>query len=305
MSMFKVSLVVSLAVITAYRGNPKLDGSSGTLVADKTEGSEVSQSPGEGKEAEGENPVSKVLQEIGHEEDVIINKTAEDVEWIVSGSDGRVALTWKPMISKQTFLLLRVVIPSGTIVVFGLLAAIVNRFTKQAPQIQSPTAGSETLDLKDWSSGHWDCCSEPAICCNALCCCCVRWADTMDMAHINSFWPALFVFLLFAVLTCWCPYFWIGNIVLFIHGRQALREGFGMKQQGNFSSLFGDCLFVSFCNPCALTQEARHVEKAIEVNHPFVQGNQPLPSQATAAAPAAVPTAPVPETAPRQEAIHP
>ena len=40
--------------------------------------------------------------------------------------------------------------------------------------------------LKEWSSGHFDCLSEPAICCASCCCPCIRWAEPWVIPPVIS-----------------------------------------------------------------------------------------------------------------------
>lgn len=299
--------VVSLGRIHAY--SPESERSSGsTLVAvDSSGGSTHLMRSQTGERVETGNPYGKMVKMLhskGADEDSIV-ATAADVE-----KNGGLPA---PL---QT---LRWAIPASGTVVMGLLAAVIYRCKKRWPEVE--TAGSEE-QLKEWSSGHFDCLSDSAICCASCCCPCIRWADTMDMANIVAFWPAALVFLFLMVSNFWVPAFMLINIALLTYGRQMLRKGFGMKEQTTARSLCGDCLYVSFCTPCAITQEARHVEKAAKVGHSLVESKRPMASQAAPAepAPAPAPAAPVaaspapaatpssaaaaPVPAPRQEVIQ-
>jgi len=132
----------------------------------------------------------------------------------------------------------------------------------------------------------------------------------MDMANVIGFWPAAAVFLFLIASNFWLPAFVIINIALLIYGRQMLRKGFAMKEQTTARSLCGDCLYVSFCTPCAITQEARHVEKAAKVKHPLLESRRGLaPSQEsmvpTPAAPTAAVATPTPRPAPTASSSAP
>ncbi|CAE7765074.1 CNR10 [Symbiodinium pilosum] len=107
----------------------------------------------------------------------------------------------------------------------------------------------------------------------------------MDMTSIIAFWPAAvgFLFLVTSDLLLPVPVCGLILVALMTYGRQRLRKGFEMDH-GDFKSVCGDCLFVSFCTPCAISQEARHAEKAAEVNHPLVASKRPLEAEATAPA---------------------
>lgn len=307
---------VSLARIQAY--SPESERSSGsTLVAVDSSGSTHLMRSQTGDRVDAGNPYGtmvKMLHSKGVDEDSIAT-TAADVEKM---SGGRFSA------HLQT---LRWAIPASGTVVVGLLAAVIYRCRKRWPEVQEMAEGSDA-ELKEWSSGHFDCLSEPAICCTSCCCPCIRWADTMDMANIVAFWPAAAVFLFLMVSNFWVPAFVLINVALLTYGRQMLRKGFGMKEQATARSLCGDCLYVSFCTPCAITQEARHVEKAAKVGHSVVESKRPVtsapqaapaspaPVPAPAAAPVAAPVAatpqssaaatpaPAPAAAPRQEVIQ-
>mmetsp|Transcript_78018 Transcript_78018/g.129178 ORF Transcript_78018/g.129178 Transcript_78018/m.129178 type:complete len:327 (+) Transcript_78018:57-1037(+) len=295
-----VYVAVSLGRIHAY--SPDSDKSSvSTLLAVDSNGSTHLMRTQTGQRVDGGNPYGKMVKMLhskGADEDSIV-ATATDVE-----KNGGLPA---PLHT------LRWAIPASGTVVVGLLAAVIYRCKKRWPEVE--TAQGREEDLKEWSSGHFDCLSEPAICCASCCCPCIRWADTMDMANIVAFWPAAFVFLFLLVSNFWVPAFMLINIALLTYGRQMLRKGFGMKEQTTARSLCGDCLYVSFCTPCAITQEARHVEKAAKVGHPLLESKRPMapqsaapaapaPAPAPAAAPAAAAPSPAPAPAPRQEVIQ-
>lgn len=221
------------------------------------------------------NKMSKMFSSQGHDEDSIIT-TADSVN--------------KSRPVPTALEILRRLLPALVTVVVGFVAAVIYRCTKRWP---APEMATET-DLQVWSSGHFDCLAEPMLCCMACCCPCIRWADTMDMANVIGFWPAAAVFLFLIASNFWLPAFVIINIALLIYGRQMLRKGFAMKEQTTARSLCGDCLYVSFCTPCAITQEARHVEKAAKVKHPLLESRRGLvPSQESMVPTPAAPTAAV------------
>lgn len=229
------------------------------------------------------NKMSKMLASQGHDEDSIITT-------VDSAKKSRPGTVLE---------ILRRLLPALVTVVIGLVAAVIYRCTKRWP---APEMTTET-DLQVWSSGHFDCLQEPMLCCMACCCPCIRWADTMDMANVIGFWPAAAVFLFLMASNFWFPAFVIINIALLIYGRQMLRKGFAMKEQTTARSLCGDCLYVSFCTPCAITQEARHVEKAAKVKHPLLESRRGLvPPQESMVPTPAAPTVAVATPAPSSSA---
>eukprot|EP00913_Durusdinium_trenchii_P009718 g9131.t1 len=182
---------------------------------------------------------------------------------------------------------LRWLIPSSATVVLGLLAALLYRCTKRWPEQSEST---EETQLKEWSSGYFDCFSDlqqPSL---------AETKDTMDMANIIGYWPAAFAFLFLMASNFWLPVFVLVNVALLTYGRQMLRKGFDMKDQATAKGICGDCLYVSFCTPCAIKQEAAHVEKAAKANHPLLAAKRPL-GEAAASSPPAQASMPQPQTA--------
>lgn len=100
----------------------------------------------------------------------------------------------------------------------------------------------------------------------------------MDMLGLLSFWPAFLLFLFFEVLsllplgTCCC----CGLLGVLTYYRNKLRVAFGMAGANECPTVLGDCVFVSCCTCCAISQEARHMEMAATVNHEAVASQRPL-----------------------------
>lgn len=119
-----------------------------------------------------------------------------------------------------------------------------------------------------WRFGLLSCFDEPTICLLACCCAPIRWADTMRMARILSFWGALTIFVGLVVLDTVCA--GLAGVVLVLllaYYRQRIRRLFGL-QSGTCMSWSEDCLAYVLCCCCAVTQEARQLEDAWQSRHP-------------------------------------
>lgn len=120
----------------------------------------------------------------------------------------------------------------------------------------------------DWRFGLCECYKASALI-NCLACCCpsIRWADTMRMTGIFTFWIG---FLLFASL-----YLLNGStaglsglvlLIVVVLKRQELRKKFNMQTGAASCAL--DCCTYLCCGCCAIVQEAQQIEEAFAVGHP-------------------------------------
>lgn len=116
---------------------------------------------------------------------------------------------------------------------------------------------SEILNPSDWAK-------DPAVCAMACCCPAIRWADSMQMVGIFSFWMAFAVFLAIETLNAITSgaLFWLVLAVVVAINRQKIRTAFGMDSNG-----FMDYLCACCCLPCVLSQEARHIDEAARCGH--------------------------------------
>lgn len=121
-----------------------------------------------------------------------------------------------------------------------------------------------TLLPEDGLSDHILACrTTPSIFCWACCCPCVRWSDTISLAGYLPFFVALtlWVVLLLAnliLLGLGLPAVMVLGIVF----RQTLRSSFGLPQTS--MTLAKDVIAWVLCLPCAIAQEARHVERGLD-----------------------------------------
>merc|ERR1719393_1257647 len=127
------------------------------------------------------------------------------------------------------------------------------------------------LQPKDWRFGLCGCTSASFII-NCLACCCpsIRWADTMRMAGLYTFWIGVVIF---AGLYLLNPYTagltFLMLLVVVTWQRQELRKRFGLQTGGVTYCV--DCLTYLCCMCCAIVQEAQQMEEAYAVQHPALE----------------------------------
>lgn len=140
----------------------------------------------------------------------------------------------------------------------------------------APDPKSKEKDLSQWTSGPFDCFDDlPGF---AIACCCsgIRLADSVSMFGITSFWVAFTLFCLLAVATSALPFLGCIALVVGIVWRQTFRARFDMPGRTEFTTYVTDGLMYICCIPCAIAQEARHLEEAAKAEHPAVREHRPL-----------------------------
>mmetsp|Transcript_115407 Transcript_115407/g.337469 ORF Transcript_115407/g.337469 Transcript_115407/m.337469 type:complete len:358 (+) Transcript_115407:2-1075(+) len=148
----------------------------------------------------------------------------------------------------------------GTMVAF-MLASFCYRSRDPKYDEQSHANPEETFQ-----SGHFGCFSDRHTCLMAFICPVMRWADTVQMAGVLSFWFAFWV-----LSTCYLPslaFFVIWGLfplVPLVMARQQLRDKLGLPA-GN-ETWVSDCCFAFFCSCCLIAQEARVVNEAYAIGH--------------------------------------
>lgn len=129
---------------------------------------------------------------------------------------------------------------------------------------------AERNRLTQWSHGLFGCANDPQVFAMACCCPAIRWAHTMELVGIFTFWAGFAIFFSLSVLNA----FTAGMVVwLLLAGfcayyRQLFRKTFDMESGG--LTIGTDCLSYFCCAPCAITQEAMHVDAAATCNHKAV-----------------------------------
>eukprot|EP00441_Pelagodinium_beii_P041479 CAMPEP_0197648152 /NCGR_PEP_ID=MMETSP1338-20131121/27585_1 /TAXON_ID=43686 ORGANISM="Pelagodinium beii, Strain RCC1491" /NCGR_SAMPLE_ID=MMETSP1338 /ASSEMBLY_ACC=CAM_ASM_000754 /LENGTH=249 /DNA_ID=CAMNT_0043222101 /DNA_START=33 /DNA_END=779 /DNA_ORIENTATION=- len=160
--------------------------------------------------------------------------------------------------------------------IFCIIFALVYRSCVSWPEAL-PAGEAERVKLDRWSTGPFDCFSDMSICLWSCCCPAVRWAGTMEMVGLMSFWSAVFLLLALELLGM-VPGLGLVYIIfvgVIAYYRNQLRLTFGMNGSNECSTLTGDACFVCCCTCCAISQEARHVTLAAQVNHEQCASNRP------------------------------
>jgi len=123
-------------------------------------------------------------------------------------------------------------------------------------------------DLTDWSSRKFACGEDCGSFCCAFWCPGLRWADSLDMVGLVSYWPAVAVMAFMLTIEPMLPALTdpltsIIALACLIGYRLRLKRAFGFKdQREDFPTVCEECLFTCWCYPCSISQEARHVKKA-------------------------------------------
>lgn len=145
---------------------------------------------------------------------------------------------------------------------------------KAWPPVDPEAAGA---DLRRFSSSPFGCLEDCSICLWAFVCPCIRWADNVSMLDLMGYWPALGLMGMMMV-----AYSLTGYVILmalsamvWTHFRQRTRQMFDMEGQNECSYYAFDCLLYFACMPCAIAQEARHLELAARADNQAVKGQRP------------------------------
>jgi len=160
-------------------------------------------------------------------------------------------------------------------VITGIIATIVAYLYKKNKVPASLSGSGKADDLnKNWSTGTLDpqaWMAEPWLCFWACCCPAIRWADSMSMLGLLGFWVAFSIFLGLELLNSLTSgvVFYLVLCSVATYQRQRLREKFDMDHD-DAKTVGIDCLWFCCCLPCAVSQEARHVEEAAKQGHPAV-----------------------------------
>lgn len=151
-----------------------------------------------------------------------------------------------------------------------LMAFFYKRLALYVPDLDPSKVQDPSLNFKEWRHDLFDCCGEPFFCLMALIFPSISLADNLTKTRLGAFFAtvivsALLIALNFMVLILpWCAF----AMYCTFH-RQRLRNAFEMEQDDG--SMWTDCLLYLFCNPCTLTQDARHIQEAAQAGHPAVE----------------------------------
>lgn len=154
------------------------------------------------------------------------------------------------------------------------LSAYVYRRAKVWPEVDPER---EYKDFTKFSSGPFDCLQDSNTCLWSFVCPCIRWADNMSMLGIMSFWLALTLMAGSWLLNAISGglFWWLISALVWMVFRQRFREKFDMEGRNECSTYMGDCVLYLFCMPCAIAQEARHLETACKADHEAVKEQRP------------------------------
>lgn len=160
----------------------------------------------------------------------------------------------------------------ATFVIWCTLVAATASLYRSRKAFPQAVSSRPEQDFNDWTSGSFDIFSDWKVCCWSCWCPCIRWADNMDMLGIVSFWVGLLIFCALVLLGT-VPgglLFWLVASLLWMSFRQQFRMKFDMEQN-NLRTFVGDCMLYCCCWPCAIAQEARHIEEACRAAHKAVR----------------------------------
>lgn len=133
-------------------------------------------------------------------------------------------------------------------------------------------------DLKHFSSSPFGCLEDMRSCLWTFVCPCITWADNVSTLDLMGFWSALGMMTVMMV-----AYSLTGYVILmalsamvWTHFRQRMRQMFDMEGQYECAYYSFDCLLYFACMPCAIAQEARHLELAKRADHEAVRKQRPM-----------------------------
>lgn len=159
------------------------------------------------------------------------------------------------------------------IIMLVIVAAFYKYYYKQLPAVDEKSKG---MVLEEWTSGPFECTADLPTCFWACCCTPIRWADTISMAGLLQFWWAFAIFTLLLLFPLPIPVIHLLPFLVATFYRQKLRELFKMPGYGEAQTVCGDCVLMTCCLPCAVAQEARHIETAAKAGHEAIQEQLPI-----------------------------
>jgi Cys-rich protein (TIGR01571 family) len=197
--------------------------------------------------------VTKILHRTGLRQDPDSDKDGEPLFVFTPGY-------WLGVLTTWTFLL-------------ALTLAVYFCYYRTSSPVPQRTAEEPIADLDKhletlMITGHWRCFEDANICMCSFCCPSLRWADTMSLAKLLTFWVAfaLFFGVEFVSSVIFGSSIGLLYACLMLYFRHQLRDKIGVESW-TFLSLFRDFCFLCWCPCCAIAQEARIVRDAIENGH--------------------------------------
>lgn len=136
---------------------------------------------------------------------------------------------------------------------------------------QKKITGVKKDPIVTMDEGHFGCLSNAQVCCCALCCPALRWADTitmsgvagdLDFGTLSTFWV---LFAAYSVMSLLDGLFFLGcTAVLLTYYRQKLRAELTMEHC-TCPIMCCDFLYALCCTCCLISQEARAVNEMVLV----------------------------------------
>lgn len=124
-------------------------------------------------------------------------------------------------------------------------------------------------DFRTWQHSWYDCFAHTDITVMSFICPCVRWAETMSYVRPfldwYLFWMVYVACWLLARLGWFSFYGWILGSLICTYFRRQLRAAY--KMDTSSTTVVSDCALYFFCGPCAIAQEAKHVESSMQHHH--------------------------------------
>jgi len=158
-------------------------------------------------------------------------------------------------------------------ILFGILYKkykYTHMFDPADEEADAKDSDPKSLD-SEWKFAFWDCFATPRMCCIACCFPAIRWADSVDMANLQSFWTAVAMWWVLSLFNLFVGFgFALVTAVLGAYHRQKIRAIFSIES-GTPKTIALD-FFAYCCCPCvAITQEGRTLEDAERLKHKCVR----------------------------------
>jgi len=153
-----------------------------------------------------------------------------------------------------------------TWLIWAVLVFLAYMFVYQPEHEKKNLDAEEEADpIEIFHYEHFRCLQNSHDCICSVFCSPLRWADTMDMAHIMTYKLAFQIMMLFTLLNIIAGGqigLGIFTVSLMVYGRQEIRRVLGLANH-DCESCIVDCCFVFWCPCCAIAQEARVVRDAV------------------------------------------
>lgn len=146
------------------------------------------------------------------------------------------------------------------VLIFGCIYNELKQTIKPYLMMDREWAYDERGDPKDFSIGIFQVYQEPKLLCFSCCCGAVRWSETISMSGFMSFFSGLMLFIVITFASN-VSVAWIVCIGWLTYFRQMLRQEYDLDYGDPFT-IAEDCCTYCLCSPCAVAQEAIHVERA-------------------------------------------